>query len=142
MIWNLFRKKKAQAEDKPVPLQAYFNEIATLSADPDADFFVTAVAENSEHFLQVGVSKTPEGFRNYEFDIPIVEWSRDYIEPLNAEAERRNAHIRNVDGGEMQFLDISFYRIEAHEDFVRWIIENLYTLPENSLYNVSSGLWN
>lgn len=142
MIWNLFRKKKPEADKRPVPLQAYFNEIVTLSADPDADFFVTATAENSEHFLQVGVSKTPDGFRNYEFDIPVVEWSRDYIAPMQAEAGRRNAPIRNVDGGEMQFLDISFYTIEAHEDFVRWVLENVYTLPENTRYNVTSGLWN
>lgn len=147
MIWKLFKKNKDQASSRNnndddssgSPLQAYFDKIAQLSIPPNADFFVTAAVENSDHFVQVSVTEKPDGSRIYQFDIPVVDWSRNYVDPLKNEALRREAHIKDVVGEPMSFLNIDFTTVEAHEDFVRWVITEVYKLPDTAQFDITWG---
>ncbi len=120
------------------PFDLYFTRIAELATGPIKSFFVIAQAIGQPHFVQVSVGGPPNA-RRYQFDIPVTGWSKAYAEKIEAEARRRGLTPVRVDGGPISFLDIDFNDHQAHANFARWVVREVFGLPEGIRFEITWG---
>jgi hypothetical protein len=117
----------------------YFEKITDLEPRFES-CFITAVASDDTRFVQISVGTDDAGVKNYQFDIPVTDWSRDFAQKIEAEAERRSLEVIRIDGtNNMQFLDVNFPDRAQHDSFVIWVIEDVFRLPKTETYEITWG---
>lgn len=118
----------------------YFDQISQLETQGHDSFFVTAMASDETRFVQVSVNKSNAGTWEYQFDIPVTDWSRDYALTIQSEAAKRGLEVIHVDGTDtMQFLDVHFTDRAQHDTFVIWVIEDVFGLPKDETFDITWG---
>ena len=120
-------------------LEVYFARIEALATAASGGFFVTAREIDGDRFVQVAAGRDQDGVLRYRFDLPITDWSRAYAVRIEAEARHRgltpyrNAHDR------MTFLDIDFPTSGDHAVFTRWVISDVFGLPDTTRFEITWG---
>ena len=120
-------------------LQSYFDKMTELDQSGHDEYFVTVVEDGGDKFVQVSAGTPPGGSWGDQFDLPIVDWSRGYVSRIAAEAERLGFHPIQSDGGPMEFLDINFTNRTDHDAFARWVMTQVFELPEMGRYQITWG---
>ena len=120
-------------------LETYFARIESLSRTAADGFFVTATEPDSPRFFQVSVGRGPDGRLGYQFDMPILDWSRALVVLIEAEAKKRGLDPIRNDAGGMNFLDIDFPTSGDHAIFTRWVAKDVFRLAPNARLDINWG---
>ncbi len=135
---KIARPGPVSSDAKTGGLDTYFAQIGTLLSGPDDSFYVTAQAIGQPHFVQVSVNKIV-GLWVFQFDIPITDWSALYADKIEAEARSRGLTPVRVEGGPMDFLDVDFASQDTHDAFTRWVVTEVFGLPDGTRYEITWG---
>lgn len=122
------------------PLSTYLDKIDELSGKPYDSFFVTALDQTQKHLVQVSAKRQADGTWVYQFDIPVLKWSRGFIPLIKHEASTLELKpiLNKTDDG-FETLDIYFEDREDHADFTRWVVREVYRHEGRRTYDVTWG---
>ena len=120
-------------------LDDYFAKMTEFDHGDFTEYFVTISETDGPKFVQVSAGTPPGGVFGYQFDMPIVDWSRPFAEDIVAEAKRRGLDLDQSDSSGMEFLDIDFTDRSAHDDFARWVLTESFGLPEAGPFKINWG---
>ena len=148
VLFSKTRQKTLEAQSNVLPLtgkesgtlETYFARIESLSRTATDGFFVTAAEPDSPRFFQVSVGRGPDGRLAYQFDMPILDWSRALVVLIEAETKKRGLDpIRSNGSDGMNFLDIEFPTSGDHAIFVRWVAKDVFRLAPNARLEINWG---
>ncbi|MEO9825433.1 MAG: hypothetical protein ABJF50_13535 [Paracoccaceae bacterium] len=122
------------------PLTTYFKQITRLQLQGIDSFFVTAMASDKITFVQVSVTQNGADNWHYQFDLPVTAWSEAFSDQIEDEARARGLTTHHVNGtNEMSFLDVDFTDRVAHDAFTTWVIEEVFGLPKDEVFEITWG---
>jgi len=147
VLFSKTRQKTLEAQSNVLPLtgkesgtlETYFARIESLSRTATDGFFVTAAEPDSPRFFQVSVGRGPDSRLAYQFDMPILDWSRALVVLIEAEAKKRGLGPVRDDPGGMNFLNIDFPTSGDHAIFVRWVAKDVFRLAPNARLEINWG---
>lgn len=120
-------------------IEAYFARIEALARAGHSGFFVTAKDTDTNRFIQVGAGRNGDGVLQYRFDIPVTDWSRGYAVRIEAEARHRGLAPYRHSSDQMTFLDIEFASSGDHAVFARWVVKEVFGLPDETRLQITWG---
>ncbi len=121
------------------PLSAYFDKIEDLDTRDNANFLVSAMAGSNE-FVQIRVDRAPDGSRDYRFDFPLIDWPREYVDAVETEAVRRGLLPEPLESRGIGAIDLYFSSREEHERFARWVVQEVFRVPESARFQIDWDL--
>lgn len=119
--------------------EEYLARIESLARRGGDGFFVTAVEPDGPRFVQVSAGRGADGTLGYQFDIPLLDWSRAYASQIEGEAQKRGLPSVRSDASPMGFLNIDFATSGDHAVFARWVVRNVFGLPEDTRFEIRWG---
>jgi len=121
-------------------LITYFDKIDELSGHRYDGYFVTALDQTQKHLVQVSAKRQADGTWRYQFDVPVMKWSKGFIPRIRQEAEELGYEpvIHKTSNG-LETFDIFFDNREDHADFVRWVVQDIYGHEDRRTYDITWG---
>lgn len=120
-------------------LEVYFARIEALATAATGGFFVTAREMEGERFIQVAAGRDRDGVLRFRFDLPVTDWSRAYAVRIEAEARHRGLAPYRSSHDQMTFLDIDFPTSGDHAVFTRWVVAEVFGLPDTTRFEITWG---
>lgn len=122
------------------PISSYLDKIEELSRGTFDTYFVTALDQRDKQLVQVSAKRQENGGWRYQFDVPIMKWSKGFIPILQQEARDWGYDpVVNRTSDGLETLDIFFNDQNVHADFTRWVVREVYGHEARRMYDITWG---
>ena len=121
------------------PILTYLDKIEELSRGKFDSYFVTALDQQQKQLVQVSAKRQEDGTWQFQFDVPIMKWSRGFIPPMQQEARELGYDPVVNRAGDIETLDVYFTDIRAHADFAQWVVREVYGHEQRRTYDITWG---
>ena len=145
-VWAVSRNAEAEDEGRTPEqgemlgaLDDYFAKITALSdAEAHDRFFASAVVEKAQLFVQVSADAN-DGDWTYTFSLPVIGWSKKYIDMIDVEAGKRGFDSDLPRTGRVRVFKVQGLSQEDHLEFATWVVRDVFRVSASTDFKIIWG---